>query len=182
MHYLSSGAQGPSHCHHGDGRTQPRQENSVTRVTSQLSFGICNGMEMFIWSCFSEASHWIKTSLRVTCGSYLSLQQPDTFLGKRARPKLANRISLRGGSRPASPFLIGSWRWLLWQESVSSLLEVAVTNPDMSDSVSTICFIGTLVGTSHWFDAFWSDLIPLTYTLYIHPKHLIHTYLIINPI
>lgn len=60
-------------------RTQWKVSNST--ITSELSFRICNvpWMELFIWSCSTEANHCIKTSSRVTCGSYLSLQLPDTF-------------------------------------------------------------------------------------------------------
>lgn len=115
------------------------QENPVTTVASKLSFGICNApqMEMFIWSCSTEASHWIKTSLRVTCGSYLSLQLPDTCPQNRACKN--RRIELQSAEvlAPASQFLIGSWGWLLWQGSMSSLLEVAVTNHGMSVRLTT---------------------------------------------
>lgn len=36
-------------------------------------------MELFIWSCSTEANHWIKTSSGVTCRSYPSVQLPDIF-------------------------------------------------------------------------------------------------------
>lgn len=76
--------------------------------------------------------------------------------------------------------------------SMSSLLEVAVTNHGTSVRLTTSAQFalqghswgprGDLVGTPHSFAAIWSNLIPLTYTLYIYPKRLIHTYLVMNPI
>lgn len=61
--------------------TLAKQWKSVTlQLTSKLFFSICNvpWMELFIWFCSTEANHCFKTSARVTCGSYLSLKQPDT--------------------------------------------------------------------------------------------------------
>lgn len=151
------------------------QENSVTTVASKLSFGICNApqMEMFIWSCSTEASHWIKTSVRVTCGSYLSLQLPDTFPQKPCMSKPTSRVSLRRDSRPR--LAIPHWLPRLAVMTGKHVL-IAGSGSDKSrhvgasDSVSTICFMRTLVGTSHWFAAIWSNLIPLSYTPLHSPK------------
>lgn len=96
------------------------QEDSVTTVASKLSCGICNApqMEMFIWSCSTEASHWIKTSLRVTCGFYLSLQLPDSFPQNHACQKrpiavLARRRRSSLAPRDRKARLRG-WKWQRW--------------------------------------------------------------------
>lgn len=111
------------------------QEDSVTTVASKLSFGICNApqIEMFIWSCSTEASHWIKTSLRVTCGSYLSLQLPDTFPQHHAcqkRPTAVHSAAVlapryRSSLAPEAGCYDRKARHASW-------LEVAVTNHSMS--------------------------------------------------
>lgn len=162
------------------------QQNSVTTVASKLSFGIYNApqMGMFIWSCSTEASHWIKTSLRVTCGSYLSLQLPDTFLQNHA---CQNRRIAFDSAEVLARIAVPHW---LLRLAIMTGKHVLIAGSGSgksrhvgaSDNVSTICFLGTLVCASHWFAAIWSNLIPLTYTLYIYPKRLIHTDLVMNPI
>lgn len=63
----------------------------------------------------------------LTCHSSCLTHSPKPHMSKTA-----NHISLRGWSRLTSSFLIGSWGWLLWQRSTSSLLEVALTNHNTS--------------------------------------------------
>lgn len=111
--------------------TQCWLEVCNSTITSKLPFSICNvpWMEVFIWSCSTEANHCIKTrtSWRATCRSYLSLQLPDAF-PKTYMSKTVNHISPKGWSHHVSSFLIGPRAWLLWQQSKSLLLKVVLRN------------------------------------------------------
>lgn len=129
LHCRPSVAQGPSHYHHGDSRTplwhRHNREVGYSTITSELPFSISDvtWMELFIWSCSTEASHCIETSTRATCGSYLSLRLPDmSRTCRKQRITFHSRgdlISCRHSSLAPEPGCYDkayprSWKWH-WQ-------------------------------------------------------------------
>lgn len=112
------------------------EQNSVevsnSTITSKLSFSISNvpWMELFIWSCSTEANHCIKTSSGVTRGSYLPLQLPDTFPQNRTCRK--QRIAFHSGGELIPCCHSSLAPGARCCDSTSSLLEVAPTNHNTS--------------------------------------------------
>lgn len=140
LHRHPSEAQGPSHCHHGDSRTPLWHRHNRAHwksVTLQLHPNFHSVSVMFLeWNCLSGLAP-LKPIIvlrpvggwpaGLTCHSCCLTHSPKPHMSKTA-----NHISLLGCSHLVSSFLIGSPGWLLWQQSISSLLEVALTNHNTS--------------------------------------------------
>jgi len=181
LHRHLSVAQGPSHCHHGDSRTSLWHRHNRAQwksVTLQLHPNFHSVSVMFLeWNCLSGLAPLkpfiVLGPVRgwpagLTCHSSWLTHSPKPHISKTA-----NRISLRGCSHLVSSFLIGSGGWLLWQWCISSLLEVALTNHNMSVHLTVSAHL-TCTNTPMSLHVYpcgdllliWLDMIPL------HPLNL----------